>query len=234
MEDPYWHHSSQRRSLSLHRAVSRFRLGEFPLGHFATRESPRFGDEAHRAPFDFDALAQELARGLSRREALHCLAGGLAAVLLATLGLPRIGAADPGGNSACAHWCDNLPPSADTDHCKSDAAHGQGLCFQCGPAAPAGHPDVCSVTGLGVTCCPAPAPNCCNGRCTNVLGDSSNCGRCGSACPAGESCQGGQCAACIATGQSCDPTATNQCCFPENHACDPANNTCQPFAPPSP
>jgi hypothetical protein len=143
--------------------------------------------------FDFDALARELARGLSRREALHRLAGGFAGALLATLGLERAGAAAPGGNSACAHWCHSLPPGPDTDHCTSDAAHGQGLCYQCGPAAPAGHPDLCSIAGLGATCCPATAPDCCGGRCTNVLGDSSNCGQCGMACAAGESCLNGQC-----------------------------------------
>ena len=39
-----------------------------------------------------------------------------------------------GGNSACAQFCQGLLSSAARGQCVSDAAHGTGLCFQCGPA----------------------------------------------------------------------------------------------------
>src|ERR1700687_2561248 len=36
------------------------------------------------------------------------------------------------GNADCAHFCNTLPPGPQRGQCKSDAAHGQGLCPECG------------------------------------------------------------------------------------------------------
>jgi hypothetical protein len=99
----------------------------------------------------FDALAKLLSAELSklsRRDALLRLGGGAAGAVLASLGLgcrpddvvgPMVptGAASGtrfslgGGNSLCAHFCDNLPPGALRGVCKSEAAHGVGLCIEC-------------------------------------------------------------------------------------------------------
>jgi hypothetical protein len=65
-------------------------------------------------------------------------------------------------------------------------------------------------------CCPDGKPGAGN-KCTNVLSDWENCGRCGNACPTGQTCSGGACTA------SCPPGLT--LC---GHACvdttrDPVN-----------
>jgi hypothetical protein len=187
--------------------------------------------------FDFDKLAKDLAGGLSRRQALRRLGGGLAGAVLGSLSFsaawakPKEGLDyksqgsggnggnddNGGGNSACARWCDSLPPGADTDHCKSDAAQGQGLCYECGPKASAGHPNFCDLAGIGPTCCPKTAPTCCSGHCSDLGTDASNCGQCGKACPSGRNCCGGQCV---------DLTSDNNNCGGCLNAC-PAGYTCR-------
>src|SRR3989442_1312130 len=59
--------------------------------------------------FDFDALAKDLAGGLSRREALRRLGVGLGTAALASLGLaaPAL-AACPKGTTLCGTKCVNL------------------------------------------------------------------------------------------------------------------------------
>src|SRR5262249_49946260 len=106
-------------------------------------------------PFDFDALARDLAAGLSRREALRRLGGGLAVTLLASLNLGRAWGLS---NGDCAAFCNSIyPPGPLRGRCTADAAHGTGLCYECGPAAPAGHGPVCG-TAINPTnrfCCRA-------------------------------------------------------------------------------
>ena len=50
--------------------------------------------------------------------------------------------------------------------------------------------------------CPSPEDRCCKGRCTNVVFDRANCGRCGNVCPAGSDCCGGRCVQ-LGTQQHC-------------------------------
>jgi hypothetical protein len=53
------------------------------------RAPAQWVDRTEAQPFDFDALAMEVAQGLSRREALRRLGAGLGVTLLAALGLER-------------------------------------------------------------------------------------------------------------------------------------------------
>lgn len=172
----------------------------------------------------FDELAKDLARGVSRREALRRLGGGMAGAMLASLG---VGRAWGQGNSDCAHFCDSVyPPGRQRGECKSDAAHGQGICQQCGPAAPPGHGPLCGTFGNPV-CCDS-GQLCVNGLCNNVC------------TPGAFGCNGGS--DCFCNGmtiegfpfchrlQSCEGlqtcTPTLQC--PVGYAC--AYTTCRPEA----
>jgi hypothetical protein len=142
--------------------------------------------------FDFDELAQELARGLSRRQALRRLAEGFTGAVLACMG---VGRAWGQGISDCAHFCNGVfPAGPERGRCVSDAAQHQGLCYGCGPAALAGHPDLCGAFGGPRYCCSAALPDCCGAACVDTQTDSLNCGACGNACAAGEACRAGVCA----------------------------------------
>jgi hypothetical protein len=135
----------------------------------------------------FDDLTRTLAKPVSRRGMLKVLA---AATVGGWFMHSRTGAAwaAEGGNSECAHWCnDHFPPGPDRGECKSDAAHGTGLCHSpCGP------------DGSGGTLCGGPAYA------------STTCCAVGSATPV---CKGGVCvAACLAPLQTrCNPS-TDTCC----------------------
>src|SRR5438876_232807 len=61
---------------------------------------------AQTQPFDFDALAEDLAEGLSRREALRRLGVGLAGALVGSLGLASTVAAQTTSVTACLDQCD--------------------------------------------------------------------------------------------------------------------------------
>jgi hypothetical protein len=175
----------------------------------------------------FDTLARALAAGISRRRALQALGGAVLGTLAAAP--PRAVLAQ--GNSQCAHFCATVF-GADTpaaDQCTSDAAHGRGLCYGCGPAAPTGHPDLC-----GAACCPTTASNCCdNTTCVNLQSDVSNCGTCGKQCVtsvanAHATCTGGTCGFACNTGYKlCNGAciASSACCTAADCPAGPANST---------
>lgn len=96
----------------------------------------------------FDQVSKLFAEGLTRRQSLRRIGGGLAGVIVGSL----VGRAFAGGgNSDCAHWCnDNFPPGPGRGDCKSQAAHGTGPCYECGPAAPAVHGEFCGGVCCGV------------------------------------------------------------------------------------
>ena len=130
----------------------------------------------------FDELAKTLAKvkGVPRRDALRLIGSGLAGAVLASLG---VGKAFGQGNSNCAHFCESVfPPGDDRGKCISAAAHGEGLCYECGPAAPPEHPPLCGTVccGTGQVCCGGQvcceADLCCNQVC----------------CGGGQFCCGGQ------------------------------------------
>ena len=110
----------------------------------------------------FDRLTRTLASGTSRRSLIHAaVASGLGALTIGGFGEAEAkrrghkghgkghgngngngnGHGHKGGNSACAHFCHEVFSGSDAGHCTSDAAHGTGLCFQCGPSAPDGGVD---------------------------------------------------------------------------------------------
>src|SRR5437667_10352722 len=75
----------------------------------------------------FDELAMDLARGLSRREALGRLAGGLMGALLATMGWERAWGATTAPTSRppkCSDYCNTLP--------RPQRANCNNACKQCG------------------------------------------------------------------------------------------------------
>jgi hypothetical protein len=113
--------------------------------------------------YSFDSLARGMANGaISRRQALKLVSAALLGFgslgLLGGVagaksnhghhhsgahgaskggkhkgGKHNKGRKNKGGNSTCAHFCQGLLSSAARGKCVSDAAHGKGLCFQCGP-----------------------------------------------------------------------------------------------------
>jgi hypothetical protein len=133
----------------------------------------------------FDRFTKMIAGDVSRRDALRHMGGGVAATMVALFGLADRSSADgkSGGNGACARFCnDTLPPGPARGRCISDAAHGQGLCYQCGPAAPAGHGDVCRAGTAAAVCCLPGAACCGNTVCADLNTDVNNCGSCGNVC----------------------------------------------------
>jgi hypothetical protein len=103
----------------------------------------------------FDTLARSLGNATSRRQMLQVLTGsalGGLGVLVSRQSRTLAGTqtAGTGGNAACAAFCAQVLAGSAAGHCTADAAHHQGLCYQCGPAAPAGHPPIC-----GTQCCQA-------------------------------------------------------------------------------
>jgi hypothetical protein len=104
----------------------------------------------------FDRLARALGSGTSRRSLIQAaIASGFGG--LAVGGIREVearrrghkghgkgngnGHGHKGGNSACAHFCHEVFSGSAAGHCTSDAAHGTGLCFECGPSAPDGGVD---------------------------------------------------------------------------------------------
>jgi hypothetical protein len=77
---------------------------------------------------------------------------------------------------SCAAFCQTLPAGRLRGDCVSAAAHGEGLCFECGPAAPAG-------TGLEL----------CGTGCVDPSSDPAHCGTCGNSCGGGTTCCAGDC-----------------------------------------
>lgn len=202
-------------------------------------------------PARFDDLTKRLATGISRRRLLRGLGSGLAGAVLAGAGFRPVSA--NGGNSACAHWCDGLfgddTPAADA--CISAAAHGQGMCYACGPAAPDQSQKLC-----GTTC--IPASDCCtNSDCTlpqtcggggtaHVCGctpedtattcvgkcgaQTNNCGQpvdCGTCCTGngGDCAAGSDCCSGICQGGTCVATVAGTCLSTDNF-CAGGNGLC--------
>jgi hypothetical protein len=102
----------------------------------------------------FDELAKDLARGISRREALRRLGGGLAGALLLSLGLPKAWA-NPA--DACIAACNeqhrNPRPSFKFHVCVRNC----GQCAKCNEdeaCCPSEDTDQAVVCVPGVTTCP--------------------------------------------------------------------------------
>jgi hypothetical protein len=153
--------------------------------------------DSHR----FDDLTRTLATSTSRRQALKALGGGLLAALV-----PGSVLAKGGSNSACATFCAQVfgANTRAAGQCTSDAAKGKGLCYTCGPAAPAN-----STSKLcNGTCIP-------NDQCCEGCPDGQTCqnGTCVTACPSDKVLlSNGSCATpCTTTGASCGSCGAGVC-----------------------
>lgn len=124
----------------------------------------------------FNAFTKALATSTSGRRAVGRIGGILFGSILGGIALAELTpgvALASGGNSDCAHFCNAIfPPGSDRGKCKSDAAHGTGLCYTCGPARSGGSLPIC---------CPANS----NGQCTSY--SSATC------CSSGQNCTSGVC-----------------------------------------
>lgn len=144
----------------------------------------------------FDELAKAMRSAATRRQAAGGLLGlGLAALTGRTLtdakakrhgkhagkGKGARDASGPGGkggNSACAKFCAQVF-GADTPaagQCTSDAAHGKGLCHQCGAKVS----NACCVPQNGV-CSDYASAQCCTGQ--DTCGGGGTAGVCGHCVP---------------------------------------------------
>lgn len=132
----------------------------------------------------FDTLTKAVATSTSRRQALRRIAGILAGGTLGGAALAELSpgvALAGGGNSDCAHFCNAIfAPGSDRGQCKSDAAHGTGLCYSCGPKSSGGSQPICCSQNS-------------NGQCTSY--SSATC------CSSGQTCTSGTCVAACPTGQ---------------------------------
>ena len=172
-------------------------------------------------PSKFDDLTKALATSTSRRQALQRIGGIVAGSLLAAWPVTQA-LASGGGNNQCARFCASVfgADTAAAKQCTSDAAHGRGLCYTCGPAAPAGHPPLC-----GQLCCSA-GQVCQGGTCVTPC--TANEGTCqmDSDCCSGHCDQSTlTCVSCIPGGdQFCTGSGQAQCCA--GLICDGTTATC--------
>lgn len=167
-----------------------------------------------------DNLARNLAGGRSRRAALRQLGAGLVGLVGSLLpsGLVR---AQDGGNSACADWCNAVFSGPARGSCKSEAAHGRGPCYDCGPGAPAGSDRVLADGHCVQTCRAGEVLD----ATTRTCGCPSGQKPCGDACIpneqccSDEDCSGGkvcQSGACVC------PSGRRPCgssCIPDGDCC---------------
>jgi hypothetical protein len=131
--------------------------------------------EDHR----FDELTQSLANRISRRGVLKVLAAATVSGWLARAGAGEAWA-DKGGNSDCAHWCNAHFAGEDRGDCKSDAAHGEGLCHSpCRPGGGGG--TLCGGPDYESTTCCSSSQGCVDGTCVSCPSGSVFCH--GACCP---------------------------------------------------
>ena len=165
--------------------------------------------------FEFDEWTKDLARGVSRREALRRLGGGLAAMLLSAVGLNTAWGAPPSRPPKCSDYCNTLPTP--------QRANCNNACKQCGGNTQ----NICPSRDSDKVACCSQGTGCCSGSCT-TLGTNQNCAACGDTCAGGQSCVNGACqcpsgsAFCPNGGSTCCPT-TQACC---NGVCCNAGEAC--------
>ena len=152
---------------------------------------------------NFDELTKALATSPSRRHALKTI---VTASLGSLLGLTSIRSVFGGtGNSNCAKFCAAVfgQNSSAAGQCTSDAAHGKGLCKQCGNVNPS---SICCVRNSSGFCKgTAPATCCASGQHCENAACVPNCSANRAACSLNSDCCSGICCfgVCCDSGQIC-------------------------------
>jgi hypothetical protein len=160
----------------------------------------------------FDELAKALAEGVSRREALRRLGGGLLTAMLASLGLETAwgqgrGGGGGGGSSftKCSTYCNKLP--------RPQRSNCNSACQQCG-----GNTDhLCPSTDSDKVACCSQGQTCVGGTCAACPQGQALCGV--TCCPLTQVCCNG---VCCGAGQTC---ISSMC--QANSNCQPTNGPCQ-------
>jgi hypothetical protein len=193
-----------------------------------------------------DEVAKELASGtISRGKALRWMGGALVGAALASV--PEVAWAAPGGNSACAPFCNQLPPGPERGECTSQGAMGEGPCYSCTPGIGPGpnfvppecsggefNPETCEcevACPTGTTLCGGTCvPNCPSVQTLNTSTCECECDggfvACGATCVA-PYCFGGK----ILSLETCRcecPAGTNLCTFQDTCVTCPAEQTFNP------
>jgi hypothetical protein len=154
----------------------------------------------------FDRLAQQLGRALSRRRI-----GGFAAALGLSVGL---GARDGVKLKAKKKKKKKAKPcAAGTVRCGTgcvDTQNDNANCGGCGAACPAGQPCVRGACQGGGGGCPGGQVRC-GEDCVDPQSNGRHCGGCGNACDGDLTCNGGQCGCAAGTtcGNRCVDTQTD-------------------------
>jgi hypothetical protein len=170
----------------------------------------------------------ELAKGLAshtitRRQVFKWLGGALVGGVLVSI--PGVGWAQQitslstkgggGGKSACTHFCQSVfgENTPGEEQCVSDAAHGQGRCFECGPSSTTGQ------VLCGQACCAVGQT--CNG--------SGQCESASTCLPGEVPCQRGLTVICCAPEATCCEAGSPQAhCCPPDYQCAPLMQ-CEPL-----
>jgi hypothetical protein len=170
----------------------------------------------------FDELTRRLVRPITRRQAFKTLmAAAMSGLIIRSGGGKAF--AQKGGTAGCPQFCNQqFGPGSARGKCKSDAAQGGGLCYQCGPGS-----NSCGLSPCNGVCC-AQGASCSNGTCACPTGQAvcgaggaacfgvgtctdlttiQNCGACGNACASGQTCSNGRC-----TSNSPNPECVQSTC----------------------
>jgi hypothetical protein len=148
----------------------------------------------------FDDLSKALADGVSRRQALRLIAGGLGGTVLASVGVGRAKAAV----SPCSAFCATFHGAAHAECMQTCKECGSDVTRLCATQFPV----------QSVTCCPGPGPvSCCGGPNGSVT-----------CCPSHSNC----CFGFPGNSVTCCPAATPLCCTAPNgtSACCAGNQEC--------
>jgi len=161
----------------------------------------------------FDEVAKALARGLTRRESLRAVGGGLAGALLAAVGLGKAWGAPAlrkikNPHAQCQQFCRDHGANPGGGNCHGTCVSSCEACVNATDALP------CDVDEETCESCCCPEGTFCVARegvcCEQVKGDGVRpIGRCFDACPCDEPC-GENC--CCPTGLEC--VQPGLCCKP--------------------
>jgi hypothetical protein len=109
-----------------------------------------------------DDLARVLATTTSRRTILKAALATAVGAVFSSHSDTAWGAG--AGKNGCAQFCNQVfgEDTPATRQCIQDAKRGTGLCYTCGPGAPAGTQSICCTTNGGGFCASYASATCCS------------------------------------------------------------------------